>query len=63
MDKNEQDEQEIMVRLILKRKDDKRLFDSFSKIKRYMGSKLNTEVARFCIRRTYDLLKKEGKVE
>ena len=62
MAKNEQKE-ELMVRLVIDPNDDKKLYESFSKIKAYMGARINTAVARFCIQRTYDQLKKEGKVD
>jgi len=47
----------LLIRLTLRSKSDKELFEAFTKIKEYLGQKQYTEVTRFCILRTYELLK------
>ena len=54
--KKKEDNEEIMVRLILKSNDDKEIYNFFKKIKEYLGVKVNTEVTRYCIRRAYEIL-------
>jgi len=47
------------IRLKLDPKEDKPLYDFFVKIKNYLGLKVNTETARFCIKKTYEILFEE----
>ena len=62
MAKKEDSQIDVKVRLTLDSTDDKEVYSAFIKIKDYLGQKLNTEVARFCIMRTYEKLKEERKV-
>jgi len=54
---------DIKVRLNINSEDDGQVYDFFLKIKEYLGQRLNTEVIRFCIMRTYEKLKDEGKID
>ena len=51
---NEIEEEEIGVRLILSKDYDQPLFDYFLQIKKDLGLKTNTEVARICIKKAYE---------
>lgn len=51
---NEIEEEEIGVRLILSKDYDQPLFDYFLQIKKNLGLKTNTEVARICIKKAYE---------
>ena len=53
MDKNNEIE-EISIRLILTKDNDKPLYDYFLQIKQNLGIKNNTEVARICIKKAYE---------
>jgi hypothetical protein len=53
MDKKEEVE---WIRLKLDPNDDQPLYDYFLKIKNFLGLKVNTETARYCIKKTYELL-------
>ena len=52
----EGNKEEIMIRLVLKHDEDQPIYDFFIKIKEYLGLKVNTEVARYCIKRAYEIL-------
>jgi len=57
MEKNNNDESEeedIGVRLFLSKDYDQHLYDYFLEIKRNLGLKTNTEVARICIKKAYE---------
>ena len=54
MSDNEQNKNEIMIRLVLNSDDDKPIFDYFVKLKQHLGLKTNTEVARYCIKKAYE---------
>lgn len=58
MDKKENNE-DFIVRLILKSNEDQPIYDYFKKIKNYLGLKVNTEVARYCIKRAYESMFQE----
>lgn len=52
-----------MIRLILNPDKDQPIYDFFIEIKKQLGLKVNTEVARYCIKKTYELMfanRKEG---
>jgi len=51
---NENEEEEIGVRLVLSKDYDQPLFDYFLQIKKNLGLKTNTEVARICIKKAYE---------
>jgi hypothetical protein len=53
MDKKEEVE---WIRLKLDPSEDQPLYDYFLKIKNFLGLKVNTETARYCIKKTYELL-------
>ena len=54
MDKNNETEEEIGIRLNLSKELDQPLYDYFSQIKKNLGLKTNTEVARICIKKAYE---------
>ncbi len=56
MKKKEENNEELMIRLILKPDEDQPLYDFFIEIKKHLGLKVNTEVARYCIKRAYELI-------
>ena len=56
MEKDEENDKKIVVRLILSQKEDQPIYDFFERIKKHLGVKVNTEVARYCIKRVYELL-------
>jgi hypothetical protein len=56
MEKGENNKEKMVVRLILKKERDQPIYDFFEKIKNHLGLKVNTEVARYCIKRTYEML-------
>ena len=47
---------EEMIRLILNPDKDQPIYDFFIEIKKQLGLKVNTEVARYCIKKTYELI-------
>ena len=47
---------EEMIRLILNPDKDQPIYDFFIEIKKQLGLKVNTEVARYCIKKTYELM-------
>ncbi len=47
---------EEMIRLILNPDKDQPIYDFFIEIKKQLGLKVNTEVARYCIKKTYQLI-------
>ncbi|MFO8020655.1 MAG: hypothetical protein R6U96_18675 [Promethearchaeia archaeon] len=53
----------MVVRLILKKNRDQPIYEFFEKIKTHLGLKVNTEVARYCIKRTYEMLREKGKIK
>ncbi|MBN1214023.1 MAG: hypothetical protein JXA99_01145 [Candidatus Lokiarchaeota archaeon] len=55
MAKKKEKSPDIMIRLNLSEKDDQPLYDFFHKIKKNLGIKQNTEVARLCIKKAYEL--------
>jgi len=54
MDKTNETEEEIGIRLNLSKELDQPLYDYFQQIKKDMGLKTNTEVARICIKKAYE---------
>lgn len=56
MEKNEENNKEIVIRLTLKPKEDQPLYRFFKRIKKHLGVKVNTEVARYLIKRVYEIL-------
>ena len=54
MDKNNETEAEIGIRLNLSKEMDQPLYDYFLQIKKNLGLKTNTEVARICIKKAYE---------
>ena len=54
MDKNNETEAEIGIRLNLSKEVDQPLYDYFLQIKKNLGLKTNTEVARICIKKAYE---------
>ena len=54
MDKNSENEGEIQIRLSLSKDLDHPLYDYFLQIKKNLGIKNNTEVARICIKKAYE---------
>lgn len=56
MKKKEENNEELMIRLILKPDEDQPLYDFFIEIKKHLGLKVNTEVTRYCIKRAYELI-------
>lgn len=47
---------EEMIRLILNPDKDQPIYDFFIEIKKQLGLKVNTEVVRYCIKKTYELM-------
>ena len=56
MEKRESKNEIIMIRLSLNPIEDQPLYDFFVKLKATLGVKVNTEVARFCIKKAYESL-------
>jgi hypothetical protein len=54
MDKTDKNEEEIGIRLNLSKELDQPLYDYFLQIKKNLGIKNNTEVARICIKKAYE---------
>ena len=54
MNKNNKTEEEIGIRLNLSKELDQPLYDYFQQIKKNLGLKTNTEVARICIKKAYE---------
>ena len=54
MDKANETEEEIGIRLNLSKELDQPLYDYFQQIKEDLGLKTNTEVARICIKKAYE---------
>ena len=54
MNSNEPNKDEVMIRLVLNPKTDQPLYNYFTRIKKDLGLKSNTEVARYCIKKTYE---------
>ncbi len=52
---------EEMIRLVLNPINDQPIYDFFINIKKELGIKGNTEVARYCIKKTYEILFKDKK--
>ena len=52
---------EEMIRLVLNHDNDQPIYSFFIEIKKKLGLKVNTEVARYCIKRTYELLFEDKK--
>ena len=63
MDKNNETEDEIGIRLILSKDYDNPLYDYFLQIKKNLGLKTNTEVARICIKKAYEYWFNKDKTE
>lgn len=49
----------IRLTLCQNREDDQPIFNYFQEIKTELGLKKNTEVARYCIKKAYECIKKE----
>lgn len=54
MDRNDETDDDIGIRLNLTKELDQPLYDFFLQIKRNLGLKTNTEVARICIKKAYE---------
>ena len=54
MEKNSENDDEISIRLTLTKENDFLLHDYFQQIKKNLGLKTNTEVARICIKKAYE---------
>lgn len=63
MDKNNETEDEIGIRLNLTKELDQPLYDYFVQIKRNLGLKTNTEVARICIKKAYEYWFKKNDIK
>lgn len=46
----------LIVRLKLRYEEDQPLYNNFKEIKEKLGLKSNTEVARYCIKKAYEVL-------
>jgi len=51
---NDENKDEIQIRLVMNPEEDQPLYDYFSRIKENLGIKSNTEVIRHCIKKTYE---------
>ncbi|MCP6718920.1 MAG: hypothetical protein KJI71_01630 [Patescibacteria group bacterium] len=47
---------EEMIRLVLNPDNDQPIYDFFIEIKKALGLKVNTEVARYCIKKAHELM-------
>lgn len=63
MDKNNETEDEIGIRLNLSKELDQPLYDYFLQIKKNLGLKTNTEVARICIKKAYEYWFKNNNIK
>jgi len=63
MDKNNKTEEEIGIRLNLSKELDQPLYNYFLQIKKNLGLKTNTEVARICIKKAYEYWFNKGEFE
>jgi len=63
MNRTNDGEEEIGIRLSLSREDDQPLYDYFLQIKENLGLKTNTEVARICIKKAYEFWFNKGEKE